>query len=168
MRERNGKRNMSGTLVLVLFAVFAVCVLSVLLMGADSYQTLTRRDQASYDRRTAAQYITTKIRQNDSSHAIFVGDFENVLPRDEGNTLYLTEMVDGEAYCTRLYCHDGYIRELFATSEGCFSFNDGEKVLPAQSIHFSMNGGFVTVELEHPDGEMEQFVLLLRSMEVAT
>lgn len=158
---------MSGILVLVLFAVFTVCVLSVLLTGADSYQTLTKRDQASYDRRTAAQYITTKIRQNDSSHMLFVGDFESVLPRDQGNTLYLTEMVDGEEYCTRLYCHDGYIRELFSTSEGYFSFEAGEKVLPAQSIHFSMNDGFVTVELEHSDGEMEQFVLTLRSMEVA-
>lgn len=158
---------MSSILVLVLFAVFAVCILSVLLMGADSYQTLTKRDQASYDRRTAAQYITTKIRQNDRSHAVFVGDFENVLPREHGNTLYLTETVDGEEYCTRLYCHDGYIRELFATSGGGFSFEDGEKVLPAQSIHFSMNGGFVTVELEYSDGAMEQFVLTLRSMEVA-
>lgn len=50
---------MGGLLALLLLLVFAVCVLSVLLTGADTYQTLTRRDQDSYDRRTAAQYLAT-------------------------------------------------------------------------------------------------------------
>ena len=163
MRKRNRKRNTGSMLVLVLFAVFAMCVLSVLLTGADSYQRVTGRDQASYDRRTAAQYITTKIRQSDASNMLFVGDFENGLPDTQGNTLYLTEMVDEAVYCTRLYCYDGCIRELFSTSEGVFSFEDGEKVLPAQSVYLSMKDGFVSVELTHPDGETEHFVLALRS-----
>ena len=166
MRKRNGKRNISSILVLVLFAVFAMCILSVLLTGADTYRLLTQRDQTSYDRRTAAQYITTKIRQNDTDNMLFVGDFETGLPDDQGNTLYLNELADGAEYCTRLYCHEGYLRELFSRSGGGFSPEDGEMVLPAQSIHFAMNDHFLTIELTHPDGQAEQFVLALRSREV--
>ena len=167
MRNRSRKRNMSSILVLVLFAGFAVCILSVLLTGADLYQTLTLRDQASYDRRTAAQYITTKVRQNDRVDMLFVGAFEEERAEDQGDTLYLVETVDGETYYTKLYCYDGYVRELFAAPGGGFFVMDGEKVLPAQSVRFSVQGELVCVELEHPGGEKEQFVLTLRSGEVA-
>ena len=167
MRKQNRKRNMSSMLVLLLFAGFAVCILSVLLTGADSYQRLTTRDQASFNRRTAAQYITTKVRQYDRDGMLFVGDFESELPGESGNTLYLTELVDGEEYYTRLYCYDGYIWELYASPGGGFAFEDGEKVLPAQNMQFSMNGEVLNVELEHPDGAIERFVLSLRSGEVA-
>lgn len=44
MRERTGKTNMGSLLALLLLLVFAVCVLSVLLTGADTYQALTKRD----------------------------------------------------------------------------------------------------------------------------
>ena len=159
---------MSGIVVPVLFAVFAACILFVLLTGADSYQTLTKRDQSSYDRRTAAQYITTKIRQNDIGGMVFVGDFDTALPDVQGNTLSLTEAAAGGEYCTRLYCHDGYIRELFAIPAGGFSPEDGEKILPAQSLSFSMENGFVTVELAYSDAVTEQFVLALRSTEVGS
>ena len=52
MREQNTKLHMSALLPLVVFALFAVCVLSVLLMGANVYQRLTQRDRDSYQRRT--------------------------------------------------------------------------------------------------------------------
>ena len=47
------KRNMTGGLVLLVFAVFMVSVLLVLLSGADTVQRLTQRDQRSYHHRTA-------------------------------------------------------------------------------------------------------------------
>ncbi len=158
---------MSSILVLLLFAGFAVCILSVLLTGADSYQRLTMRDQTSFNWRTAAQYVTTKVRQYDNNDMLFVGDFESELSSGKGNTLFLTEQIDGEAYYTRLYCYDGYIWELYAPPGGGFSFEDGEKVLPAQSIQFSMSGEVLNVDLQHPEGEVERFVLVLRSGEVA-
>ena len=167
MREQNGKQNISSILVLLLFAGFAVCILAVLLTGAETYQSLTKRDQASFDRRTAAQYITTKVRQNDGDGMLFVGDFEDELPDVQGNTLYLVEYADGEAYYTRLYCYDGYIWELYASPGGEFAFEDGEKILPAERVWFSMEDGIVTVELEHTGGVLERFALALRSGEVA-
>ena len=165
MKKRN--RSISGILVLMLLAGFAACILAVLLSGADVYQNLTRRDQASYERRTAAQYITTKVRQYDGDGMLFVGTFEEERPGEQGNTLFLAETVDGENCYTRLYCYDGYIRELFAPPGGGFSGADGEKILPAKRVEFSVDGDLVNVELEYPDGTLERLVLIVRSGEVA-
>ena len=119
---------MGGLLSLLLLLVFAVCVLSVLLTGADTYQTLTRRDQDSYDRRTAAQYLATRVRQADRADGIAVADFQGC------DALELTETIDGTPYITRVYCYDGYLRELFSAAEAQMTPADGEKVLEAQAL----------------------------------
>ena len=65
MNVMRKKRKTDALVVLLLFGVFAVCVLSVLLTGADAYQRLSERDRVSYDQRTAAQYLSTRVRQAD-------------------------------------------------------------------------------------------------------
>ena len=47
-----------GLAALLLFGIFAVCVLMVLLTGANAYRRLTERDQQAYQRRTCAQYLS--------------------------------------------------------------------------------------------------------------
>ena len=43
---------MDTLLALLLFGLFSVCVLAVLLTGADAYRRLTRRDRLAFDSRT--------------------------------------------------------------------------------------------------------------------
>ena len=165
MKEREGKSNLSGLLVLVLFVVFAMCVLSVLLTGADVYQRLARRDQESYDRRTVTQYITTKVRQGDVSGQIFVGPFDAQEGQQQGDTLFLVEENEGEPYCTRFYCFDGSLRELFSDAGGEFQPEDGERILNVQELFFSLEDNFLTVEICYETGEYEYMKLSLRSEE---
>ena len=139
---------MGGLLALLLLLVFAVCVLSVLLTGAGTYQTLTRRDQDSYDRRTAAQYLATRVRQADRADGVAVADFQGC------DALELTETIDGTPYITRVYCYDGYLRELFSASEAQMTPADGEKVLAAQAL---------TVAWLDGDGTTQRVVLSVRS-----
>lgn len=159
--------NMSGLLVLLLFSVFAVCIMSVLLTGADAYQRLARRDQESYDRRTVTQYIATKVRQNDGAGAISIRLFDEAGTQAEGDTLQLLEQLEGEEYCTRIYCWDGHIRELFAEPSDEFYPEDGEKIMEAESLWFSLEDDLLTVTIGHTDGQNEKLVLCLRSGEVA-
>ena len=63
MKKRLVKHHLDGLIALLLFGVFAVCVLVVLLTGADAYRRLTQRDEAAYDRRVCAQYMATRLRQ---------------------------------------------------------------------------------------------------------
>lgn len=156
--RREKDHSLNGLLVLLLFGIFAACVLSVLLMGADAYQRLTERDRESYESRTVAQYIATRVRQADRSGGISAGAFGG------SDALELWETIDGEAYVTRVYCHDGWLRELFTDASGDFAPEDGEPVLEAESLSVSLSGaGLLTVEITSADGETQQVTLYLRS-----
>lgn len=126
-------------LALVVFAVFAVCVLVVLLTGAKVYQNLVRSGGESYAARTAVQYIATRVRQAEN---VCVEDFDGC------DALVLREEIDGECYVTRVYCHEGHIRELFSPEDAALSPEDGEPVLEAESLSFSLEDGLLTVQTD--------------------
>lgn len=153
MKDRNGKFSVEGVLALVLFGIFALCVLAVLLLGARGYQRLTLRGQNSYDQRTAAQYIITRVHQADRRDAVSLND----------GVLELTEVIDGDTYVTRVYCHEGYIRELFTPASLEFSPDAGECVLPAQAVHFQMDGDLLSVAITDSNGETITLCVALRS-----
>ena len=160
MREHSRKHDLSSLLVLLLFAVFAVCILSVLLTSADTYRRLSDRDQGSYDHRTAAQYIVTKIRQADRQGAVSVQSFEGQ------DALVLAEEIDGEPYLTRIYYHDGYIRELFTSADGEMLPEDGEKILEAAGFLAYADEpaeGQLSLRIQAADGTWEDLTLCLRS-----
>lgn len=164
MRDRKTvKFQMGGVLALVLFGVFAACVLMVLLTGADAYRRLTERDRAAFDDRTAAQYLATRVRQADTAGGVYTGDFDGEAG-EEGDTLFLTEEIDGEVYLTRIYCCGGYVRELFSARDTELSPEDGEKVLEAASLSFARAGEDVLeARITNADGTQTRVVLTLRS-----
>lgn len=133
---------------LVVFSLFALCILGVLLAGAGSYKALTRRGEAVYENRTAVQYLTTRVRQGDREEGLQVEDFCGC------SALVLRQEVGGETYLTRIYCHDGYLRELFTAEDGSFSPEDGEKLLEMKSLAFEKQGNtlFADVQLAQGDG----------------
>ena len=53
-------RKWTDLMALLVFALFALCVLLVLLTGAKIYRNLVDRSRESYEARTAAQYITSE------------------------------------------------------------------------------------------------------------
>jgi hypothetical protein len=169
VKERiSEKHHIDGVFVLLLFCVFAACVLLVLLTGAGSYQRLTARDEESYDRRVCVQYIAARVRHADQAQSVYVGDFDGNRS-DSGDTLHLLEEIDGEQYDTRIYCYDGYVRELFASSDGDFAPEDGDTVLPAQSLSFSCDPSteLLTVHTANAAGQESSLSLALRSGEGA-
>ena len=157
MKTGQNKRKIDNLLVLLLFGVFAVCILSVLLTGADVYQRLASRDQRSYDQRTAAQYLTTRVRQADRLGDVGIESF------DGQDALVFTEVIDGHTYETLVYCYDGYLRELFVAAGGSFLPEDGEKVLAAQGLSIRKDDQLLNVELTSPSGETQALSLYLRS-----
>ena len=161
MKMRQNERKADSLLVLLLFAVFAVCVLSVLLTGADVYRSLAARDQTGYERRTAGQYLITRLHQSDCAGAVTVEQFHGV------DALVITEQYGGEAYQTRIYCHDGYLRELFTAAGADFLPSDGEKILKASGLTLQLEGRLLTAELKDASGQTQHLTLCLRSGEGA-
>lgn len=155
------KRKTDALVVLVLLGVFAVCILSVLLTGAEAYSRLSQRDRESYDRRTAGQYLASRVRQGDRLGGISTEEFGGC------PALVLTEEIEGALYETRIYCYDGYLRELFAEKDSGLLPEDGEKVLPAESLLIEETAPGLHLQIQTGDGETRCVQLYLRSREGA-
>lgn len=148
-----------GLLLLLLLSVFALCILLVLLGGADAYKDLNQRDQQSYDRRTAIQYLTTRVRQADRLGGL------RVEPFGEGDALVFLETIQGEDYETRIYCWEGQLRELFAARGSQLGPEDGTVVLPTAALEAQLTDGVLTLRLTAETGEVHRQTLTLRSRE---
>lgn len=159
MKNKKNKSQIEGLVVLVLFGIFAVSILGVLLTGAGAYKRLVNRQQSTYAERTVPQYITTKVRQNDLQGAVRVAEFGGV------ESLELVEWLGDEEYITRIYCYDGYVRELFSSATGNFEPKDGQQILEAEQINFSLQDGFLEIAVITADGEKTGCKLTLRSAE---
>ena len=157
MKNEQSKSRITDLAAMVVFVVFAVCVLMVLLAGANSYQSVTARGQLCYDRRTAAQYLAMHLRQADRAGGVEVQSFDGV------DALVLHDTVDGQPYITRIYCWQGHIRELFGLHSGSFSPEDGEVLLPAERLTFAVQDSMLELQLEFADGTKQALTLYLRS-----
>ncbi len=150
------KQNLSGLIVLVLFGVFAVCILAVLLSGTSVYDRLVERDEKAFDDRTAGQYLATRIHSAVNADAISLTEVEG------STAIRMTEYYGDEEYMTLLYCRDGWLYELFAESDIDIEPEAGEKILPAEKIDGEIENGLLTLHLKDSSGEQTVRIALRR------
>lgn len=158
MKKQGSQHHMDTLAALLLFGVFAACVLTVLLTGADAYGRITRRDSVTYDRRTCVQYVATRVRQADTAGGVSLEVFGGV------KALVLRDWQDPD-YLTRVYYHDGYLMELYSEADLDLSPGDGEKIMACDWMRLSLTDGLLTIDLLDPQGEVTTLRLCLRSGE---
>lgn len=161
MKNNANERTISVVAALLVFGIFAVGVMGVLLSGASAYRRMSRRDNVTFADRTAAQYITTKLRQAPAPDGVFVSEFGGA------DALCIRQELNGAVYVTRIYCHEGWLMELFSSADGTFLPEDGEKILPLQSISLTDRDGAVTAVLTDEAGNSRAVTVYLRSGEGA-
>ena len=159
MNGTESKHHMDGLLVLLLFGVFAACVLSVLLTGAQVYSRLSQRDQNAYNQRTGIQYLATKVHQAARGDLVQVENFGGV------QALVIAEEGESQTYFTRIYCYDGWLWELFTAEEEGFLPQDGEKILAVQDLSLMLEDGALQVRLTDSAGQTVPLTLFLRGRE---
>lgn len=157
MKKTESRFQTEKLLPLVLFAVLAVCTVLVLLAGVGVYKRLTERSREAFHNRTVPLYIATKVRQADCAGAVSV---EN---RNGTDILCLREEINGAAYMTRIYCHEGVVKELFSAEEVSFDPVAGEKITEASDVRFSLENGCLTVRVTEEDKTVTEQILTLRS-----
>ncbi len=131
--KKEGRQIFAG---LLLLTVFAVGLLAALLGGAGVYRRIHLRDQQTYQRRTVGVYLTTRVRQ---AEQVTVADGAGT------PTLCLPQQIGERRYVTWIYCHDGWLMELFAL-EGAFDPEAGEKLLPLDWMRPCLEDGFLALE----------------------
>lgn len=151
--------------VLALFGVFAVSALVLVTIGANVYQHTVSAMNTNYDSRTAIAYITEKIRQSDcvlsdGTPAVSIGTLEQT------PALILTDELDGEYYCTYLYLHDGWLRELYMRQGAYLGDNmedAGKNILELESLSYEQAApNLLRVTMCMPDGNTKALALSLR------
>jgi len=135
---------MDGLIALLLFGVFAACVLAVLLTGASAYRRLVQRDQ------------TTRVRQSDSLDGVSVSRLGDVPA---------LSLAHGDGYLTQVYCYNGCLMELYAAEDAGLAPEDGEPIMDAEDLELSLEDSLLTVSVTGPDGARDTLRLSLRSGE---
>ena len=154
------KQNIGGLMVLLLFGIFAVCILAVLLSGTSVYDRLTQRDAVAFNARSTVQYLATKIHQAENADAIILE------PGEQGDTvLAIWQTYGDERFKTLLYCRDGWLCELFIEADTEVDISTGEQILPAQRIDGSYDNGLLDLSVTDSNGEQWNVHLLLRGGE---
>ena len=169
MRAEAEKRHMAGGYVVLMFAVFAGCILLVLLFGASSYEKLIERDNQSFEQRTGVSYIAAKLRHNDVAGGAWVASFSDKSDRnaDDTDTLYLTFIGDDGVlvpeYYTKIYYYDGFIREILCEDGLTLTPEAGNEIMAASGLSFEQNGNCISVAVTDEEGIQTKLSLTLRS-----
>lgn len=148
----------TGTIAaLTLACVFGVTLLLSLATGAGVYQRVADRVEQSAQQRVGLTYITAKLHAYDTAGGIRAGTFGDV------DAVFLSEDLDGVAYETALYVHDGWMKELLYEKGWKMSPEDGMAITEAQSLTVEEQDGLLTLQYVGPDGRAETAKLMIRS-----
>lgn len=153
---KKGRQYIDGLAALLLFGIFAVCVVEVLLTGAGAYRRLTARDEAVCDRRTRTQYIATRVRQADGRDQVSVSELEG---------LTALRLLEDDGYVTWIYCWDGWLMELYTSAEAELGPEDGTQLMEASALSLSLEDGLLEIGVTGPAGDEDRLYLALRSGE---
>lgn len=130
-RQGPPTRHIVDTLfVLALFGVFAACALTLVTLGANVYKQTAASMSDNFTERTVYSYLTEKLRQNDTSGTVSIGELSGT------EALILTTRLGGEEYCTYLYLYEGNLKELYVRKD---SFT-GTDILSAGQNVIALNG----------------------------
>ena len=152
-------KGISSLAALLMLLVFAVALLAVLLGGANVYDRLTARDSESYDSRTCVQYLTTKVRQSENAACLSLTQF------GDGDCLTITEHINGVAFTTQVYCHDGWVMELFTLKGAGLPPEGGAKIIQAQALTLTQEGSLLHMNIVDGNGTPSSISLHLRGGE---
>ena len=94
-----------------------------------------------------------------------MGPFSEEEP--ELSTLFLHQTIEGEDYWVRIYCYDGTVRELFTEADQVMEPEDGQEVMAASALYFTLEEGVLTITAADTAGQTSELSLLLRSGEEA-
>ena len=159
MKEKNVKHYIDGPLTILVFGIFAACIVLTLFAGAGVYKRINQRDAQNYFDRTCLQYIATKLRSAADPQAIRVVDF------GDGTALEMSENINGREFVTKIYSHEGMLMELYTLQGVKAGPEAGEKLMDIAGVDFSLDNTLLQVTIRSADGESRTQFLSIRGGE---
>lgn len=130
MRNSHSARQhtVDSLFTLSLLGVFAVSALLVTVFGANTYEKIVSLSRRTYESSTALSYLREKIRQNDASDCVSLGEIEDT------DVLILKSAVNGQDYLTYVYYQDGMLRELYQQEGYDLPLSAGQGILELHGL----------------------------------
>ena len=132
--------------LIVLFATFAVCAFTLIMVGANVYSHTASAMNQNYEKRIDISYITEKIKQRDEQNSISIGTFHNK------TALIHTEMTAGKKYYTYIYQENGALRELMIRDGLDTKKVQGEEIVPAKGFEIKEQNQMYDIRITGEDG----------------
>lgn len=139
---------------LLLFFLFAICMLMILFSGTRIYKSVSSVMEEQCSVSTCSSYVTAKIRHYDNRDAVSIGKI------GETDAILLKERIQDEAYVTYLYCYDGTLMELFCIESMQVDPSDGQSIMPLDDFICSMENGVLSFCCKADDRNVESAVYL--------
>ena len=109
--------------MITVFGVFMLSALFVVLFGAKIYRRTAHDMSVNFNSRTALAYVTEKVHQHDRRGGV------DITIKDGKPVLKLTQYINSDEYCTYLYEHGGYLKELTAKGDVGLVKSAGKEIL---------------------------------------
>lgn len=139
-------------LTLGLFTLFVICSFYVLLLGANSYQTIVEEGDNEIELRVASSYFTTKIRENSINANVTVQQI------DDKEVL----VIDTRGYSTYIFYENGVIKEAIINNDYATNLELSVEMIEIADCKISKDGNKVLILLTDSIGHEEEIVLLVR------
>lgn len=154
--ERNSQHTIDMIFPLTLLFVFAVSAFAVLILSARTYAVQTSRSESLYAVGTPVAYIREKLRQNDTSDKISVGEL------DGENSLILQDSSSG--YVTYIYEYQGMLKELTVRDGITVHARDGQDVIPLSEFYAEeISDGLFYISCQSEEQDPQSIVFSERS-----
>jgi len=126
--------------VLIVFCVFAVSVLMVLMLGANTYKSITEMSREGQDDSTVLSYIWSKVKNGDTAGNVYVSDFHGQ------PALCIDEQYGQTLYQTVVYYYNGWVYELFSEPWLNLPPEGGAQIIRADDLSFeTLNHGLIKI-----------------------
>lgn len=141
----------------ILFATFAICAFSLIMVGANVYSSTSEAMNENYEKRIDISYVTEKIKQWDEKDSISIGTFH------EKTALIHTEKVYGKKYLTYIYQENGALRELMVRDGLNTAKMQGEKIVSAKGFEIKEQDQLYDIKITGDNGKQYRTCVYKRS-----
>lgn len=147
MNERS--HSIDFLFIIGLFILFALCALTVVMIGSKVYSSTVDTMESAHDNNTAMNYILEKVSLHNNGHVQVIRDGQK-------DVLCLT---DG-SHKDYLYAKHHHLYEY--QSDQAFTAQNGQQILTIDSLHFSISHHLLTIRLSVNGHKQTSYMHLVR------
>ena len=147
--KRNAPLQLGGAFASFLLAALLLTLsLLTLTAGVKAYASISDSADENTNRRDALLYVIGKFRAMDGNAEIRID--HNAA---DGDLIRFVQEYDGETYETRIFCSDGYMKELLCAQSDPFDPEGGETLVRAKALYIAGSGPDYQVTVVMSDGQ---------------